>query len=78
MKEARLAAMRTVFIAQAFHFARHNTPEDQIMQAKAGVHPDSVFRINGVLPHCDDFYEAFDIKEGDKLYIPPAERAKIW
>ena len=77
-KKARLAAMRTVFIAQAFHFARHSTPEDRIMQAKAGVHPDNIFRVNGILPHCDDFYEAFNMREGDKLYIPPEERAKIW
>ena len=77
-EEARLTAMRTVFIAQAFHFACHNTPEDQIMQAKSGVHPDNIFRVNGVLPHCDDFYKAFDVKQGDKLYIAPEERVKIW
>ena len=77
-KEAVLAAMRTVFIAQAFHFACHATDENRIMLAKSGVHPDHVFRVNGVLPHCDDFYEAFDVKEGDKLYIPPEQRAKIW
>ena len=77
-KETRLDAMRTVFIALALTFACHSTPEDLILLTKGGVHPDDVFRVNGVFPHCDDFYEAFDIKEGDKLYIPPIERAKIW
>ena len=77
-KEAKLAAMRTVFIASALPFGRHCTPEVRILQTKSGVHPDDVFRINGVYPHCDDFYEAFNVREGDKLYIPPEERAKIW
>jgi predicted metalloendopeptidase len=24
------------------------------------------------------FYEAFGVKEGDKLYLPPDKRVKIW
>jgi len=26
----------------------------------------------------DAWYEAFDVKPGDKLYIPPEERVRIW
>ena len=26
----------------------------------------------------DEFYAAFDVKEGDKLWRPAAERVKIW
>ena len=77
-KEVRLAAMRTVFIASALIFARHVSPEMHIIQAKSGVHPDHLFRTNGIFPHCDDFYEVFDVKKSDKLYLPPEERAKIW
>ena len=29
-------------------------------------------------PRTDAFYEAFDVKEGDALYLPPEERVKIW
>ena len=25
-----------------------------------------------------EFYEAFDVKEGDKMYIKPEDRVKIW
>ena len=77
-KATQSAAMRTAFTAHSFLFGRHYTPEMQIIQAKSGVHPEDFFRVNGVLPHCDSFYEAFDVKEGDKMYIPPEERAKIW
>jgi putative endopeptidase len=41
-------------------------------------HPASEFRVNGILRHVDDFYSAFDVNEGDALYLAPEERAKIW
>ena len=28
--------------------------------------------------HIDAFYKAFDIKEGDKMYIAPEDRVRIW
>jgi putative endopeptidase len=41
-------------------------------------HPVSVFRVNGMLSHVDDFYRTFDVEATDLLYIPPEKRAKIW
>jgi putative endopeptidase len=41
-------------------------------------HSPSEFRANGVVSNMDEFYEAFDVKEGDKLWRPEAERVKIW
>jgi endothelin-converting enzyme/putative endopeptidase len=35
-------------------------------------------RVNGVVRNVDAWYRAFDIKPGDKLYLPPAERVSIW
>lgn len=35
-------------------------------------------RVNGPLPHIDEWYDAFDIKPGDKMYIPKERRVKIW
>jgi predicted metalloendopeptidase len=26
----------------------------------------------------DAWYEAFDVKPGDKLYLPPEQRVRIW
>jgi putative endopeptidase len=42
------------------------------------VHSPGMFRTNGVVPNVDAFYQAFDVKPGDKLYRPPAERIHIW
>lgn len=41
-------------------------------------HPASEFRVNGILSNVDAFYTTFSVKEGDELYIPFQNRAKIW
>ncbi len=41
-------------------------------------HAPSEFRANGVVSNMDEFYAAFDLREGDKLWRPAAERVKIW
>jgi endothelin-converting enzyme len=41
-------------------------------------HAPDEFRANGVVANMDEFYEAFGLREGDKLWRPAAERVKIW
>ena len=41
-------------------------------------HAPSEFRANGVVANMDEFYAAFELKEGDKLWRPASERVKIW
>jgi predicted metalloendopeptidase len=41
-------------------------------------HSPTEFRVNGPVSNLNEFYEAFGVKEGDRLYRPPAERVKIW
>ena len=41
-------------------------------------HSPSEFRANGVVSNMDEFYAAFGLKQGDKLWRPAAERVKIW
>jgi predicted metalloendopeptidase len=42
------------------------------------VHSPSQFRVNGPLPNIDAWYSAFGVQPGDKLYIKPEERVRIW
>jgi endothelin-converting enzyme/putative endopeptidase len=35
-------------------------------------------RVNGVVRNVDAWYRAFDVRPGDKLYLPPQERVSIW
>lgn len=41
-------------------------------------HSPNEARVNAALPHIDGWYEAFNIKKGDKLFIPKKRRAQIW
>jgi predicted metalloendopeptidase len=43
-----------------------------------GPHSPAEFRVNGVVRNIDAWYEAFDVKPGDKLYLPPEQRVRIW
>jgi endothelin-converting enzyme/putative endopeptidase len=41
-------------------------------------HSPPEYRVNGVVPNIDEWYAAFDVKEGDKMYIAPEQRVRIW
>ena len=49
-----------------------------LMRVKTDVHSPEKFRVNGPLSNLDIFYKAFGVKEGDALFRPENERAKIW
>src|ERR1700722_19647237 len=42
------------------------------------VHSPPYFRVNGPLPNINEWYAAFDVHPGDKLYIKPEDRVSIW
>lgn len=41
-------------------------------------HSPPQYRVNGVLRNMDAWYEAFGVTEQHELYLPPAERVRIW
>lgn len=45
---------------------------------KSDPHSLSRWRVNGTLPHIDDWYTAFGITEEDPLFVPAEERLRIW
>jgi len=47
-------------------------------QVKTDPHSPGMYRAYVPLQNVDAFYQAFNIKEGDKLYIKPENRVKIW
>ncbi|UMR33287.1 M13 family metallopeptidase [Massilia sp. MB5] len=50
----------------------------QIMQVKTDPHSPGQFRANGTVVNQPGFYEAFGVKEGDKMYVAPEQRVIIW
>ncbi len=47
-------------------------------QVLSDPHSPAYFRVNGAVRNMDEWYTAFDVKPGDKLYLAPQERVKIW
>jgi putative endopeptidase len=41
-------------------------------------HPPGEFRVNNTARNMDSFYTVFDVKPGDKMYLPPEERVRLW
>jgi len=47
-------------------------------QVSADPHSPAKFRVNGTVRNIPEFYEAFNIKPNNKLYLAPDKRVKIW
>ena len=41
-------------------------------------HSPAKYRVNGAVRNVDAWYKAFNVKPTDKLYLPPAQRVRIW
>lgn len=66
------------FMAYSGVWAGNITEEEIRNRTKTDPHSLGRWRVNGALPHIDAWYEAFDVKEGDKLFIPKEERLDLW
>jgi putative endopeptidase len=53
--------------------------EDSLrQQVLTNVHSPEMYRANGPLRNVPEFYATFEVKQGDKMFLPEGERAKIW
>jgi len=66
------------FLAWAQVWKSKYREEALVNQMKSNPHSPAMYRINGPLRNMNAWYDAFAIKPGDKLYIAPAERVRIW
>ena len=66
------------FLAYAGVWAGNITEAEIRNRTKSDPHALGRWRVNGALPHIDAWYEAFGIKEGDKMYIPKEKRLQLW
>jgi len=66
------------FISYAQHY--RNLYRDPFLRQlmETDPHSPSFARVNAVLRNFDPFYAAFKVKPGDRMYLPPAERVRIW
>jgi Predicted metalloendopeptidase len=66
------------FLGWAQVWMRQYRDEELRKRIETDPHSPSEFRTNGILRNLPEFYQAFDVKPGDGMYLPPEERVKIW
>lgn len=59
-------------------WAENSTEEAIFQQTKSDPHSIGRYRVNATLRNIDTFFDAFGIKQGDKMWLAPADRAIIW
>ena len=65
------------FLAWAQVWKEKRTEESMLNQLRGGTHAPGRYRALAPRNH-DAWYEAFDVKPGDALYLAPEERVRIW
>ena len=73
-----LTADQRFFLAYAGVWAGNVTEAEIRNRTKSDPHSLGRWRVNGALPHIDMWYDAFGVKEGDKMFIPKSERLPLW
>ena len=66
------------FLAYAGVWGQNITELEIRNRTKRDPHALGEWRVNGALPHIDAWYDAFGVKEGDKLFIPKSQRLSLW
>ncbi len=70
--------IQRVFLGWAQVWRQKIRDEAMLKQIHTDPHSPALARVNGVMRNIDAWYEAFDVQPGDKLYVKPEERVKIW
>lgn len=66
------------FIAYAGVWGQNITDKEIRNRVKSDPHALGKWRVNGALPHIDAWYDAFNVKKDNKMYIPQNERLQLW
>jgi putative endopeptidase len=66
------------FLAYAQSESGKIREKQQIVYLKSDPHSPFAARVSLPLRNQDAFYEAFGVKPGDKMYLPPDQRVHIW
>ena len=70
--------MSYVFLGYAYSWMYEDRKERLSSQVMSDFHSPAKERANGPLANLPEFYEAFNVKNGDKMYRADSVRVKIW
>jgi putative endopeptidase len=66
------------FINWAQVWRNNILPESAAQRILTDSHSPGMFRTNGPLQNIDAFYKAFNVRQGDKMYVAPQDRIRVW
>ncbi len=66
------------FMAEAQVWRSKIRDEALKQRLAADPHSPAMYRVNGLMPNLDAWYTAFNVQPGDKLYVKPEDRVRIW
>jgi endothelin-converting enzyme/putative endopeptidase len=66
------------FLAYAKQYREKSTRDYAEDELNGNTHSPSIYRVNGVVRNMDAWYTAFDVLPGNKLYLKPEDRIRIW
>ena len=52
--------------------------EEEFQEQLVDEHSVNMVRVNGMVQHMDAWYDLYNVKEGDALYLPADKRITIW
>ncbi|MCR8561479.1 M13 family metallopeptidase [Mucilaginibacter sp. BJC16-A38] len=70
--------MQRFFLGYALSWLSHQRDEVLANQILTDVHAPAFLRVNGPFADIPEFYAAFGIKKGDKMWLDPDKRVRIW
>ncbi|RUP86024.1 M13 family metallopeptidase [Dermabacter sp. HSID17554] len=70
--------IQRLFLSWGAVWRGKNREADAIRRLAIDPHAPMEFRANGVVRHIDAFHDAFEVKEGDGLFLAPEHRVSIW
>jgi len=73
-----LTPMQRFFLGYALSWMEEDRKESLLSQILTNEHSPAFLRVNGPFSDLPEFYEAFGIKKGDKMWVDPDKRVKIW
>jgi putative endopeptidase len=73
-----LTGAERFFLAWALAWQDKSRPEEVERRLAVDPHSPDEFRCNQIVRNIDEFYKAFDVKDGDALWLEPSERVTIW
>lgn len=71
-------ALDEAFGQMTYNWASEDTASFMMYLLNTDTHSPNKVRVNAVLSSCDAFYEIYDIKETDGMYVAPEDRVGIW